>query len=314
MNHGAGDTPAQDQTPSAAQPTPESTTPNAPSTPTAPPPDGTASPASFPDLAAVPPSAHPPVADAPDADPSATDAPDAGPSAADASRRVRRRRQRRAFQLLCLAVVLFFAPVTVVRFSGDTGVRSIAGVPAEPVGIVFGAAEEDGQPSPYLASRLDVAVALWHAGKIKVFLLSGDKQGADYDEPLAMRNYLLRRGVPADLIVMDGAGYDTWQTCIRAKQVYGVTAAIAISQTFHVPRAVYLCRAAGITTYGVGDGATAYVMSRSGYVACSAREVLAGFNAVYQGAFQPAPQVAGPPNNAVRQALAAAAREPGTPD
>src|SRR5579884_39002 len=81
---------------------------------------------------------------------------------------VRRRRLRRAYQLICVATVLFFLPVSFVRLSGDQYVRSVSTVPAEPVGIVFGAAVSGDTPSPYLASRLDVSLALWRAHKIKV--------------------------------------------------------------------------------------------------------------------------------------------------
>jgi vancomycin permeability regulator SanA len=219
----------------------------------------------------------------------------------------RRPWQRRAFKTLCIVTALVFVPIAVVRALGDQYVRTVQDVPAEPVGIVFGAAVAGDVPSPYVASRLDVALALWHAGKIKVFLVSGNHADAAYDEPRAMRDYLVRHGVPADLIVEDGAGYDTWQTCVRAKQVFGVDDAIVISQSFHVPRAAFLCRAAGITAYGVGDGDTAWRLGADEYLNDSAREVAAAFNAAYQGTFKPAPQVStGGSAEAITQALRAA--------
>ncbi|HEY3871444.1 MAG TPA: ElyC/SanA/YdcF family protein [Actinocrinis sp.] len=237
-----------------------------------------------------------------------TQLPDTQPDApveAAASRRPWRRRswQRRAFQALCVACVAVFVPISVVRVAGDEYVRSIQDAPAEPVGIVFGAAVDGDDPSPYLASRLDVAIALWRAGKIKVFLVTGDHASAAYDEPQAMRDYLIRHGVPAGLIVEDGAGFDTWQSCARAKQVFGVSRAIVVSQSFHVPRAVFLCRAAGIEAYGVGDGDAAWRISPDEDVHDSLRELAAGFNAVYQGTFTPAPQVSAGPSGAIARAL-----------
>ncbi|HEU5355192.1 MAG TPA: ElyC/SanA/YdcF family protein [Actinocrinis sp.] len=213
---------------------------------------------------------------------------------------------RRAYQLLCVATVLFFLPVSFVRLSGGQYVRSVSTVPAEPVGIVFGAGVFGDSPSPYLASRLDVALALWRAHKIKVFLVSGDNSRPGYNEPKAMRDYLQAHGVPSRLIVLDYAGFDSWETCDRAKQVFGVSRAIVVSQSFHVPRAVYLCRAAGIETYGVGDGNAGWRLARNEYINDEAREVLAAVSAMYQGLFTPKPTFLGPHENGITQALHAA--------
>lgn len=217
-----------------------------------------------------------------------------------------RRRLRRAYQLICIATVLFFLPVSFVRLSGDQYVRSVSTVPAEPVGIVFGAAVSGDSPSPYLASRLDVSLDLWRAHKIKVFLVSGDNSQPNYNEPKAMRDYLEAHGVPERLIVLDYAGFDSWETCDRAKQVFGVSRAIVVSQSFHVPRAVYLCRAAGIETYGVGDGSAGWRLGHDEYLNDEAREILAGASAMYQGTFTPSPTFLGPHETGIADALSAA--------
>ena len=222
------------------------------------------------------------------------------------ARQRRRRWLRRAYQVIAVVTVLTFLPVTFVRLSGDMYVRSVADVPAEPVGIVFGAAVAGETPSPYLASRLNVALALWKAHKIKVFLVSGDNSRPDYNEPVAMRDYLVAHGVPANLIVLDYAGFDSWETCDRAKQVFGVDHAIVVSQSFHVPRAVFLCRAAGIETYGVGDGDAAWTISSQEAVHDQAREVLAGVSATYQATFTPAPTFLGRKETGITDALRAA--------
>lgn len=218
-----------------------------------------------------------------------------------------RRRLRRGYQALAILAVLGLAPSAFVRTDGGARVRSVADVPAEPVGIVFGAGVVGDSPSPYLASRLDVALALWRAHKIKVFLVTGDNSVPDYNEPRAMRDYLEAHGVPADLIVLDYAGFDTWESCARAKQIFGVDHAVVVSQAFHVPRAVYLCRAAGIDAYGVGDGSRAWGLSPAEYVHDSAREVAAGVNALYQASFTPAPTFLGGRESGVADALRAAA-------
>ena len=214
--------------------------------------------------------------------------------------------QRRTFQVLSLATILLFVPIVFVRAQGDPYVYSAEQVPVEPVGIVFGAEVIGDQPGSYLQGRLDLALQLWHAGKFKVFLVTGDNSSPTYNEPKAMRDYLLAHGVPENVIVLDYAGLDTWQSCDRAKQIFGVDHAIAISQSFHVPRAVYLCRAAGITTYGVGDPSGLNEGNPAEWAWNNLREVGSSIHAVYQATFQPTPTYLGPHDSGVAQALAAA--------
>jgi vancomycin permeability regulator SanA len=214
--------------------------------------------------------------------------------------------RRRSFQLLSLATILAFVPITYVRAQGDPYVYSAERVPTEPVGIVFGAEVIGDQPGTYLQGRLDLALRLWHAGKFKVFLVTGDNSSPTYDEPKAMRDYLMAHGVPESLIVLDYAGFDTWQSCDRAKRVFGVNDAIAISQSFHVPRAVYLCRAAGITTYGVGDPSGLNEGDPIQWTWNNLREVGSSFHAVYQATIHPSPTFLGPQDDGISRALAAA--------
>lgn len=228
------------------------------------------------------------------------------PETQPTARHRRRRWLRRAYQLVAILTVLFFLPVSFVRLSADAYVRSVSTVPAEPVGIVFGASVVGDSPSAYLASRLDVSLALWKAHKIMVFLVSGDNSSPDYNEPKAMRDYLVARGVPADLIVLDYAGFDSWETCDRAKNVFGVNQAIVVSQSFHVPRAVYLCRAAGIEAYGVGDGGAGWALGHAEYLHDESREVLAGMSAMYQAIFRPRPTFLGAHETGIADALRAA--------
>ncbi|MFI1992682.1 vancomycin high temperature exclusion protein [Actinoplanes sp. NPDC020271] len=153
-----------------------------------------------------------------------------------------------------LAMIIVAGSNLWVRAGSDGHVYPAADVPSAPVALVLGAqVNPDGEPSAFLAARLDVALALYRAGKVKAILVSGDHAEWSYDEPGAMMVYLVARGVPADRIVMDHAGFDTYDSCARAGQVFGVRQAIVVTQSFHVPRAVALCRALGIETVGVGD-------------------------------------------------------------
>ncbi|WP_089155137.1 SanA/YdcF family protein [Micromonospora sp. NBS 11-29] len=129
-----------------------------------------------------------------------------------------------------------------------------ADVPDAPVALVLGAkVEPDGTPSPFLAGRLEIARQLYASGKVKVVLVSGDHMNWDYDEPDGMRRWLVDRGVPAEKVVLDHAGFDTYDSCARARRVFGVRRATVVTQSFHLPRAVALCRRLGVETNGVGD-------------------------------------------------------------
>ncbi|MFI5910740.1 vancomycin high temperature exclusion protein [Dactylosporangium sp. NPDC051541] len=133
-------------------------------------------------------------------------------------------------------------------------VYSVDDVPAAPVALVLGAqVYDDGSPSPFLAARLEIARQLYAAGKVKAILVSGDHMDWGYDEPGAMWLWLNARGVPAGRIIEDHAGFDTYDSCARAKRIFGVDRLIVVSQAFHVPRAVALCRHLGIHADGVGD-------------------------------------------------------------
>lgn len=185
--------------------------------------------------------------------------------------------------------------------------RSAASVPYRPVAIVFGAGVVGNQPTPFLARRLDVALDLYRRGKVTVLLVTGDNSSPDYDEPTAMRDYLTARGVPADRIVRDFAGFDTWESCVRAKKVFGVGSATLVTQDFHLPRALTLCRSAGIDAVGVADTGEDAV-GGSEAVHDRAREIPAGWKALTQALFQPGPRYLGKQETEVADALAAAGR------
>lgn len=163
------------------------------------------------------------------------------------------------FQVTAIASLLAVAPLTWAWLHSD-GHRALAEgdrwterVPYSPTALVLGAGLYSGRPSPMLARRLDITAELYHAGKLRAVLVSGDNSRVGYDEPSAMRDYLTARGVPAGRIVLDYAGFDTWDSCLRARHVFGADRVTVITQRFHLPRAVALCRTAGLETFGVGD-------------------------------------------------------------
>ncbi|EFL41479.1 SanA/YdcF family protein [Streptomyces griseoflavus] len=215
---------------------------------------------------------------------------------------------RRLVQGVVTVCVLALLPATWLRLATDDRLRTTADVPRAEVAVVFGAGLWDGEPSPYLAHRLDAAAELYRAGRIEVVLVTGDNSREEYDEPDAMRAYLTRHGVPGSRIVSDYAGFDTWDSCVRAKKIFGVDRAVLISQGFHIRRAVALCETAGVSSYGVGVDDRHDVTWYYGTV----RELFAAGKAALDAAFRPDPHFLGPKEPGVRRALAeASARRDG---
>lgn len=124
--------------------------------------------------------------------------------------------------------------------------------PAERLAIVFGAGlRRDGTPTAVLRDRVETAASLYFNGKVQKLLMSGDNSLEYYNEPGAMREYALLLGVPDTAIAMDFAGRRTYDTCYRAKVIFGVDEALLVTQKFHLPRALFLCNALGLNAYGV---------------------------------------------------------------
>ena len=129
-----------------------------------------------------------------------------------------------------------------------------ADVPPRPVALILGAqVYPDGTPAPFLAARLDLGRRLYESGRVRALLVSGDAMAAEYDEPVAMRRYLLAAGVPAEKVVADPAGFDTYDSCARARRIYGVTGVVVVTQGYHLPRR-WRPRGLGLDAVGAGDG------------------------------------------------------------
>jgi vancomycin permeability regulator SanA len=155
---------------------------------------------------------------------------------------------------LGLAVALFVLPSLFIEWVYAPKVVSPQQAPAAPVGIVFGAGLAPlGVPSPLLAERLETALDLWRVGKVQHLLLTGNS-GAHHDEIRAMRHYLLAAGVPESALWGDLEGASTFDSCWRARSVFGVSQALLITQRFHLPRALFLAAHAGIVATGVAAG------------------------------------------------------------
>ncbi|MCE0445141.1 YdcF family protein [Streptomyces tricolor] len=198
--------------------------------------------------------------------------------------------QRRLVQAVMAGCVLALLPATWLRVSTADRLRTTADVPRTEVAVVFGAGLWQGEPSPYLAHRLDAAAELYPDGTDRGRPRHRGQQPGGPRRARRHARYLTKHGVPDARIVSDYAGFDTWDSCVRAKKIFGVDRAVLISQGFHIRRAVALCEAAGVDSYGVGVAAKHDVTWYYG----GAREVFAAGKAALDAVLRPDPRFLGP--------------------
>ena len=150
----------------------------------------------------------------------------------------------------------------------------------------------DGCPSDMLADRIAQGVALYENGTSPKLLMSGDHGRADYDEVNAMREMAVQAGLPADDVFMDHAGFSTYESMYRARDVFGAKRIVIVSQKYHLYRALYVAERLGLDAYGVSADLRPY----AGQEARELREVLAR-----NSDRAAAPDVSGRPHLAFRQ-------------
>jgi SanA protein len=172
-------------------------------------------------------------------------------------------------------------------------VQSPEDAPHAQCAIVLGArVYPDGTPYPMLADRLDTGIKLYELGKVDKLLLSGDHGQTTYDEVNVMLDYVLARGVPEEDVFTDHAGFDTYDTMYRARDVFQVETALIVTQDFHLSRAVYTARTLGLEATGVVADIQPYFNETRN----AAREVLARVKAILQlHITHPGPKYLGPP-------------------
>lgn len=157
--------------------------------------------------------------------------------------------------------------------------------------IVLGCRVNGDDPSRCLEERLRTALELYRSGRAQRLLLSGDHGTRGYDEVNTMKDWLVSQGVPEAHVFLDHAGFDTYDSMVRANKVFKVDDAIIVSQRFHLPRALYLARAAGLR-------AVAFAADPPGGSACrgsAVREPLACVKAVLDARLSLEPRFLGPP-------------------
>ncbi len=169
---------------------------------------------------------------------------------------------RRSRIVLAAMVVGAFGVMAMVPFIGlrlttKGDITSVEGAakranPKRDVALVLGAGlRPDGSPSFVLRTRVEAAVDLYKRGLVRKLVMSGDNSLASYDEVSAMKDYSETLGMPRPDVILDFAGFRTLDSCVRIQKVFGQRTMYVVSQRFHLPRAVHLCRWAGVNTIGI---------------------------------------------------------------
>jgi SanA protein len=151
-----------------------------------------------------------------------------------------------AFVAIILTSFAVIAGCELAVYSASKGrvYSDVEAIPHREVGLLLGTNPKGrrGGINTFYNHRIDAAVALYEAGKVDRFIISGAKTGPDYDEPQAMRMALVGRGVPDSILILDGEGFHTNESIMRAKQIFGVDSLTIVSQEFHNRRSLYLAK------------------------------------------------------------------------
>ncbi|MFA8300747.1 MAG: vancomycin high temperature exclusion protein [Hyphomicrobiales bacterium] len=158
-----------------------------------------------------------------------------------------------ALGLFVLALASIYIAGSIVENSAEGRIyNSVDKIPHNKVGLVLGTGKilPDGRINLYYRYRIDAAVELFESGKIDYILVSGDNSSKGYDEPSTIKEDLILRGVPADKIFLDYAGFRTLDSVVRSKEIFGQDSITIISQQFHNERALYIAKRNNIEAIG----------------------------------------------------------------
>ena len=155
--------------------------------------------------------------------------------------------------------------------------------------LILGAGVRENQPSPMLEDRLLQGIGLYKQGVSNKILVSGDHGTKGYDEVNVMKNFIIEKGVPSEDIFMDHAGFSTYESIYRARDIFEVKKVIIVTQEYHLYRALYIANQLGIEAYGVGADPRQYV----GQSMRELREILARNKDFVKCIFKPEPTYLG---------------------
>lgn len=186
-----------------------------------------------------------------------------------------------------LVGIVFAIPLYIHQATEPYLYQTADDVPTSTVAIILGASVVRGEPSPVLRERALGALELYRIGKVQKILVSGDDSVAGFDEVSPVRRLLQAEGVADEDIFLDHAGFDTYSSMYRARDVFVIHDAIVVTQAFHLPRAVFLGRSLGLRVYGISAEQRGF--SIYNYL----REIPASFKAVADLMFARVPKYLG---------------------
>ena len=169
-----------------------------------------------------------------------------------------------AFILAATIALITVIDLYISRFSDSYLFDDYSEMPDNKCGLLLGTSKYNarGGINPYFSSRLDAAAKLYHSGKVRYIIASGDNSEVAYNEPRTMAAGLRERGVPAEKIFLDYAGFRTLDSMVRGREIFGQNSVTVISQRFHNERAVYIGRIYGISAIGFNAVDTEYTSNQ----------------------------------------------------
>ena len=207
-----------------------------------------------------------------------------------------KRRIKRFFIILISAAVLLAAAAFVPNFivikkteSNIVALEEAAELSDVDCAVILGAGVREGKPTPMLRDRLFVGIDLYKSGAVKKLIMSGDHGSTDYDEVNIMKSFAVDRGVPDEDIFMDHAGFSTYETIYRAREIFEADNIIIVSQKYHLYRALYIAEKLGIKSVGVSADLDTY----RGQTKRDLREILARDKDFFKCIFKPKPTYLG---------------------
>lgn len=207
-----------------------------------------------------------------------------------------KRKAKRIFTVLVSAAVLLAAAVLVPNFivvnktkSNIVTLEEAAKLSDVDCAVILGAGVRDGKPTPMLKDRLLTGIELYKSGVAKKLIMSGDHGSKDYDEVNIMKSFAVENGVPDSDIFMDHAGFSTYETVYRAKEIFEADNIIIVSQEYHLYRALYIAEKLDVKAAGVSADLRAY----KGQIRRELREILARDKDFFNCIIKPEPTYLG---------------------
>lgn len=188
--------------------------------------------------------------------------------------------------LIVLAINFYVKISTQKQIIANDGIKKLENIDCI---IVLGAGIWGDKPSPMLEDRLLQAIELYNSKVAPKIIMSGDHGRIEYDEVNIMKNFAIKKGVPSEDIFMDHAGFSTYESLYRAKEVFEAKKVVIVTQKYHLYRALYIANQLGLEAYGVNSDPRRYV----GEVYREFREILARNKDFFSCIFKPKPKYLG---------------------